>query len=338
MAFKHYFIPRASNGSHPLALRSFGLLTCLIALFILTFVNPVAGHKGHVLGYATSISTAEIYTLSNQERSQRGLGGLTQNSQLTQAAQAKAQDMFAKNYWAHAAPDGTQPWAFISASGYVYSVAGENLAKDYNTSAGVVAGWMASAPHAANVLSMSYKDVGYAVMNGTLLGQPTTLVVAMYGAPPAAAALPATPAAKPATPAPITNTTPKSAPAASAAPAETPAPTPTAVTPVQSAPKDTPRPAPQQPTTGVVLAETHQQSLPLQKPAAVYASLSWQQRASLVILSTLLVLFILKHTVVWRRQKRGYRHIWLRAYPLAQASLLAVAIILVISSGIGVVL
>jgi hypothetical protein len=89
--------------------------------------------------------------------------------------------MFAKNYWAHNSPTGTTPWDFITASGYKYVVAGENLAKNFSTSQAVVNAWMASPTHKDNIVKPSYKEIGFAVVNGTLNGEETTLVVQMFG-------------------------------------------------------------------------------------------------------------------------------------------------------------
>jgi hypothetical protein len=90
--------------------------------------------------------------------------------------------MFAKNYWAHNSPTGATPWDFIIGSGYHYTVAGENLAKNFSDSNAVVNAWMASPTHRANMIKPSYREVGFAVVNGTLNGEETTLVVQMFGA------------------------------------------------------------------------------------------------------------------------------------------------------------
>jgi len=135
-----------------------------------------------ILGFATNIATTELYQLVNAERAERGLPALKRNTKLEQAAYKKAQDMFAKNYWAHYAPDGsTTPWQFILSSGYTYKYAGENLAKDFDTSASVMSAWMASAGHRANIVSGNYKDFGMVAIDGSLLGEQTTLVVNMFG-------------------------------------------------------------------------------------------------------------------------------------------------------------
>ncbi len=153
------------------------LAVALLPLTSLLLTQPV----GAVV--ATNISVGDISTLSNQQRTSAGLAPLSYSAQLTSAAYSKANHMIALNYWSHNGPDGSTPWTFINASGYLYTSAGENLAKDYSSSSGVVNGWMASPGHRTNLMNASYKDVGYAVVNGNLLGSPTTLVVAMYGTP-----------------------------------------------------------------------------------------------------------------------------------------------------------
>jgi uncharacterized protein YkwD len=103
--------------------------------------------------------------------------------------------MFANDYWAHVAPDGTTPWSFIKSSGYAYTTAGENLARDFNDTGAMVEAWMNSASHRENIVNAKFKEIGVAVVNGTLQGVETTLVVQLFGAPAvAAAAAPQAPA------------------------------------------------------------------------------------------------------------------------------------------------
>lgn len=148
---------------------------------------------------AAGFSAGEVYQLSNNARAANGVGALNANGALSQAAYAKAQDMFANNYWAHTSPSGVTGWYFIQQAGYSYSNAGENLAQGYGSASAVVSAWLASPSHRENLLNGNFTDTGIAVVSGTLGGQPTILVVAMYGrpygyvapAPPAPAAAPA---------------------------------------------------------------------------------------------------------------------------------------------------
>src|SRR5258706_10350524 len=89
--------------------------------------------------------------------------------------------MFAKDYWAHIAPDGTTPWSFIKGAGYNYVYAGENLARGYFSASDVVNAWMASPEHRENMLSSKFADVGFSAQNGKLTGEDTVLVVEMLG-------------------------------------------------------------------------------------------------------------------------------------------------------------
>jgi uncharacterized protein YkwD len=147
-------------------------------------VNTMWSH-GSVLSAQSDFSTASLLNDTNQQRSADHEAGLTLNQQLTSAAQAKANDMAARDYWAHNSPDGQTPWSFITAAGYHYQVAGENLAYGFTNAADVMAGWMNSPTHRANVLGSNYKDVGFGVaQSSNYQGKgPETIVVAEYGEP-----------------------------------------------------------------------------------------------------------------------------------------------------------
>lgn len=144
---------------------------------------------------SSAMSAGAIISLTNQQRAANGVAPLQYNGALSSSAYAKASDMFTNNYWAHISPSGTGPWYFIGANGYPYLTAGENLAKDFPSDDSVVAGWMNSPTHRQNMLNPDFRDIGIAVVSGTLLGAPTTLVVAHYGAmavaPPSPAPAPA---------------------------------------------------------------------------------------------------------------------------------------------------
>ncbi|MBP6098611.1 MAG: hypothetical protein KA477_01350, partial [Candidatus Levybacteria bacterium] len=134
-----------------------------------------------VLGIAYSITDSDMLTYVNKARAENNLQPLVMNDVLAQAALAKGKDMFSKNYWAHFAPDGTSPWYFIRNSGYQYTYAGENLAKGFTDSKDVVDAWLASPSHRENILSDKYQDMGFAILEGSLQGEDTVLVVQMFG-------------------------------------------------------------------------------------------------------------------------------------------------------------
>jgi len=155
-------------------------------LFLLLFFISITITKikaPEVLGFATHIDIASLFTETNKARLDSGVEGVSLNSLLSVAAEKKAKDMFKYNYWSHTSPSGVQPWDFILGENYDYIYAGENLARDFSTSKGVVDAWLDSPSHRENLLNIRYAEVGLAVVNGELDGAETTLVVQMFGTP-----------------------------------------------------------------------------------------------------------------------------------------------------------
>jgi uncharacterized protein YkwD len=147
------------------------------SFFFSSTFNPLASRIQAI----ADISSQELLNFTNEKRIENGLPPLVLDQQLETAAYAKAEDMFAKDYWAHNSPDGTTPWYFIKNAGYEYVYAGENLAKGFTDSKDVVNAWMASPSHKENLLSDKFKDVGFAVKTGRLGGEDTFLVVQEFG-------------------------------------------------------------------------------------------------------------------------------------------------------------
>jgi len=350
MKVYHWFIPNKKNKFHPAALRTTGLIIFLaIFLAIPLTYNIITARQFRVLGYATNVNVNDLFNLGNQERTNAGLTALSLNGELSSAAFAKANDMITDNYWAHVAPDGTTPWNFISNAGYQYTAAGENLAKDFNTSSGIISGWMGSQTHKDNVLNSTYQDVGYAVVNGVLGGSETTLVVAMYGlqAQPNVAVI-TTPEST--STSQSTNTVTTTAPVSQ---------TPNTVSAQENiVPIDTETTAAAQPvavneeqatntsnniSVGTTAEKTSTPNGMVEGtstllPLKVYNSLNWGQKISILLICTLILLFALKHTAIWREQKRGLKHIWLRAHPLGQIAILTAVLVITIVSGTGAIL
>lgn len=181
---KNWFLPHPETHkkAYLISIEAF-VIYILIFIFIQVGLTVVNGFKPGVLGVNSSIDQKKLIELTNSERQKNGLQPLSENSELDKAAEAKAENMFAENYWAHYAPSGKSPWDFIKGSGYSFSYAGENLARNFYNSDDVVAAWMASPSHRANIVNSHYRDVGMAVVDGVLQGQKTTLVVQEFGTP-----------------------------------------------------------------------------------------------------------------------------------------------------------
>lgn len=187
-AWLHLFHPRRSNNHRPRVLHTEGLflLTAIAIGFValLTLSTKLwSDVTSDILGFATSITPVQVVEQTNAKRAALGLQTLAMNPTLSVAAQQKAADMFANQYWAHTSPEGKEPWDFIRASGYTYQAAGENLARDFMGTGEMLDAWMNSPTHRANIVNARYQEIGVAVVNGTLDGTDTTLVVQMFGRP-----------------------------------------------------------------------------------------------------------------------------------------------------------
>ncbi len=128
-----------------------------------------------------AVISAVLVELTNNDRTTSGLGTLAQSPTLTAVAQAKADDMAVKGYFAHTSPEGVTPWHWFSEAGYKFSYAGENLAVDFSESDDVERAWMNSPTHRANIVGTQFTEIGIATANGTYQGRPTTFVVQEFG-------------------------------------------------------------------------------------------------------------------------------------------------------------
>ena len=182
--FMYHFLPHPERKTRAGLLSHKAILIyCLLILSVTGLFRLIPLVFPGVLGYASDINVGDLLSDTNNKRKEHGLAELRLNEKLTSAAGKKASHMFAKNYWAHVSPDGTEPWDFILGENYDYIYAGENLAKNFSHSSDVVDAWMNSPSHRDNLLSPNYDEVGFAVDNGVLDGYETTLVVQMFGRP-----------------------------------------------------------------------------------------------------------------------------------------------------------
>lgn len=219
-----HLIPHERNNYHPhlLSHRMLALLSILVVTIKIVSVSLVAFGPA-TISQAAPITNDNIVSLANAARVENGLAELTTSNLLARAAQNKANDMLARQYFAHNTPDGETPWSFIKAVGYSYTTAGENLAIDFTQAENVQTAWMNSPGHRANILNGNFTEIGIGIASGTYDNHQTTIVVQMFGHPlNAPVTLQETPTeVKAPAPAPVATQAPATAPT------PTPAPTPT---------------------------------------------------------------------------------------------------------------
>jgi uncharacterized protein YkwD len=115
---------------------------------------------------ASEIKPESVLRLMNAYRAVNGLDPLTIDSRLDNVATARIDDMVERAYWAHVAPDGSKPFPLFPKYGYYYRSVGENLAKGFETAEVLVASWMESPGHRANILNPVFQNVGIAIIDG----------------------------------------------------------------------------------------------------------------------------------------------------------------------------
>lgn len=112
---------------------------------------------------------SQVLSLTNAERASAGCKALKTSAALTKAAQGHSADMAAENYFSHDSQDGRSPFDRITAAGYDFRAAAENIAMGQRTPQSVMEAWMNSPGHKANILNCTYTQIGigYAVGNGS---------------------------------------------------------------------------------------------------------------------------------------------------------------------------
>jgi len=103
----------------------------------------------------------EVFRLTNEQRQIHGLDSFSQDVALTQTAALRARE--SKIFFSHTRPDGSDCFSAFDENGVIYGMAAENIAYGQKTPTEVVAGWMDSPGHRANILNPGLINLGAAV-------------------------------------------------------------------------------------------------------------------------------------------------------------------------------
>ena len=118
---------------------------------------------------------AGVLRALNEARAERGLHPLQLDVQLEGAARAHSADMLRANYFEHG-----DFWSRMNAFHVRGPVTAENLAwgtGPYAQAEAIVAAWLASPPHRANLLRPGFTRVGVGEVQGSFLGNDGAAVV-----------------------------------------------------------------------------------------------------------------------------------------------------------------
>lgn len=115
---------------------------------------------------------AEVLQLINDRRAAGATCGargafapapaLAWQTQLTTAAYGHSRDMADQNYFSHDSLDGRSMATRVTATGYGWSSLGENIAAGQPDVSAVIAAWMGSDGHCANIMNSRFTEFGLA--------------------------------------------------------------------------------------------------------------------------------------------------------------------------------
>lgn len=184
---KKYFIPHAENSYQPHILRAkraifYSALAVAVKLIVVSFVLFLPAEVW-TLPDVLSAEGKEIFRLTNELRSARGLKLVARVVPLDNSAAAKADDMARQDYFSHTSPDSHTLSYFLSQAGYHYRAAGENLAVGFADAESVFKAWQDSPAHFANLIDTDFSEFGIGLEGGAYRGQPAVYIVQHFGDP-----------------------------------------------------------------------------------------------------------------------------------------------------------
>ncbi len=187
-----------------------------------------------------------LFALTNQARASAGLPTLRWDSSLASVARWRSQDMITRDYFSHQIPpSGSSVFDELSARGYCFKLAGENIGwnnyPDDSATAQIQQMFMNSSGHRANILGSAWDVAGIGAYQGADGKKMWTVLFADK----CGTTTTATPRPTPRpTPKPTFKPTPVATAQPTAAPTPRPTPRPTAVPTSQPTPIATASPTP----------------------------------------------------------------------------------------------
>jgi uncharacterized protein YkwD len=154
------------------------------ALAVLLFNVPTASAAGACAAANASASQASKRALAratlcvlNAQRARHHLRPLRLNRRLSAAARRHSRAMARRRFFSHTSPNGASFADRIRGTGYLSGARswyiGENIAYgsgDRSSPRSIGSAWMNSAPHRANILSRSFREIGIGLASGTPAG------------------------------------------------------------------------------------------------------------------------------------------------------------------------
>jgi len=143
--------------------RSTGLRWSIVAVLVLFAAcapTPLPEIPAHMKAPAPRNAVRDVIRLINEERARHGLKALKPARRLMAAARFHAGYMARNDCYEHECPGGPKLIDRLHKAGYVTFRASENIHASPRTPKAVVAGWMSSPGHRANILDPHVREIG----------------------------------------------------------------------------------------------------------------------------------------------------------------------------------
>ncbi len=163
---------------------------CIAALTALALTSGAIAANAVVGRESGATVRARVVDLVNVARSHSRRCGsvryaaappLSSSRKLNDAADRHARDMARRKYFEHRGADGSQPKDRVMRAGYQPRLTGENIAFGPESAEEVVAGWLASPGHCANIMDARFQHIGVGLATGR--GRGRIYWVQDFGAP-----------------------------------------------------------------------------------------------------------------------------------------------------------
>jgi uncharacterized protein YkwD len=168
----------------------FSRLSCIAALASVALTSAASASEAVAGRDAGATVRARVVQLVNTARSKSRKCGTTRfaaapplvvSRPLDDAADGHARAMARKQFFDHRGRDGSQPKDRVLRAGYQPRLTGENIAYGPESAEEVVAGWLASPGHCANIMDSRFRDIGVGLAIGRKRGR--IYWVQEFGAP-----------------------------------------------------------------------------------------------------------------------------------------------------------
>lgn len=155
-----------------------------MSLYVVIFAEP---QKDFILRETVDLRDLaevreQIVAAVNAERRKAGVAPVKANADLDESAQKHAEDMLARNFFAHESPSGTTVRERARSAGYRWRTIGENIAEGQLSVREVMDTWMRSPGHRRNILDKDFKELGVGLAMGSGGGTYRVLWAQSFGA------------------------------------------------------------------------------------------------------------------------------------------------------------